>query len=225
VTVLATLAYRIEVPYPILLVLGGLVLGFLPKLPRVELPPELVFLIFLPPLLYVSAIFTSWRDFRANLRPISLLSIGLVIFTTCAVAAVAHTTIEGLTWAAAFTLGAIVSPTDAIAATAVAQRLGVPRRIIAIIEGESLINDATGIVAYRIAVAAVTAGVFSLWEAGLSFVVGAAGGVLFGLAIGWTVLWWRRHTSQEPSIQNTISLLTPFAAYLLAEELPTYLWE
>ena len=120
VAVLATLASRLKIPYPILLVLGGLVLGFLPKLPRVELPPELVFLIFLPPLLYVSAIFTSWRDFRANLRAISLLSVGLVIFTTCAVAAVAHATIEGLTWPAAFVLGAIVSTTDAIAATTVA---------------------------------------------------------------------------------------------------------
>ena len=225
VAVLATLASRIQVPYPILLVLGGLVLGFLPGLPRVELPPELVFLIFLPPLLYVSAIFTSWRDFRANLRAISLLSVGLVIFTTCAVAAVAHATIEGMTWQASFVLGAIVSPTDAIAATTVAQRLGVPRRIITIIEGESLVNDATGIVAYRIAVAAVAAGVFSLWEAGLAFVVGGIGGVLFGLAIGWIVVWGRRHASQDPPIQNTISLLTPFAAYLLAEELPTYPWE
>jgi CPA1 family monovalent cation:H+ antiporter len=120
VTVLATLASRIEVPYPILLVLGGLVLGFLPGLPRVELPPDLVFLIFLPPLLYVAALLTSWRDFRANLRPISLLAIGLVIFTICAVTAVAHAAIEGLTWPAAFALGAIVSPTDAIAATTVA---------------------------------------------------------------------------------------------------------
>ena len=224
-TVLATLASRIQVPYPILLVLGGLVLGFLPGLPRVELPPELVFLIFLPPLLYVSAIFTSWRDFRANLRAISLLSVGLVIFTTCAVAVVAHAIIDGLTWPAAFALGAIVSPTDAIAATTIAQRLGVPRRIVTILEGESLVNDATGIVAYRIAVAAATAGVFSLWEAGLSFVVGGIGGVLVGLAIGWTVLWGRRHASQDPSVQNTISLLTPFATYVLAEEMPTYLWE
>lgn len=225
VAVLATLASRLRVPYPILLVLGGLVLGFVPGLPRVELPPDLVFLIFLPPLLYVSALFTSWRDFRANLRPISLLAVGLVIFTTCAVAAVAHATVEGLTWPAAFALGAIVSPTDAVAATTVAQRLGVPRRIVTVLEGESLVNDATGIVAYRIAVAAVTAGVFSLWEAGLSFVVGSIGGVLVGLAIGRAVLWARRYASQDPSIQNTISLLTPFAAYLLAEELPTYLWE
>jgi monovalent cation/hydrogen antiporter len=227
VAALATLANRVEVPYPILLVLGGLVLGFVqefvPALPQVELDPEVVFLLFLPPLLYVSALFTSWRDFRANLRPISLLAVGLVLMTTCAVAAVAHWAV-GLPWAAAFVLGAIVSPTDAIAATAIAQRLGVPRRIVTILEGESLVNDATGIVAYRIAVAAVVTGTFSLWEAGLQFVVGAAGGIAVGLAVGWAVLWARQHVSEDPSVQNTISLLTPFAAYLLAEELPPYLW-
>ncbi len=219
VAALATLASKIKVPYPILLVLGGLILGFVPGLPPVELPPELVFLIFLPPLLYVSALFTSWRDFRANLRPISLLAVGLVIFTTCVVALAAHALIEDLTWASAFALGAIVSPTDAIAATTVAQRLGVPRRIVTILEGESLVNDATGIVAYRIAVVAVTAGVFSIWEAGLNFVAGSIGGVLIGLAVGRAVLWARRHVSDDPSVQNTISLLTPFVAYLSAEEL------
>ena len=220
---LATLANRVGVPYPILLVLGGLVLGFTPGLPRVELEPKVVFLLFLPPLLYVSAIFTSWRDFRANLRPISLLAVGLVLMTTCMVAAVAHWGI-GLSWAAAFALGAIVSPTDAIAATAVAQRLGVPRRIVTILEGESLVNDATGIVAYRIAVGAVVVGTFSLWQAGVQFVVGAIGGVAVGLAVGWVVLWARRHVSEEPNVQNTISFLTPFAAYLLAEEPSHYLW-
>ena len=223
VAALATLANRVGVPYPILLVLGGLVLSFVPGLPRVKLDPEVVFLLFLPPLLYVSALFTSWRDFRANLRPISLLAVGLVLMTTCTVAAVAHWAV-GLPWAAAFVLGAIVSPTDAIAATAIAQRLGVPRRIVTILEGESLVNDATGIVAYRIAVAAVVTGTFSLWEAGLQFVVGAAGGIATGLAVGWAILWARRHVSEDPSVQNAISLLTPFAAYLLAEELPPYLW-
>jgi monovalent cation/hydrogen antiporter len=227
VAALATLANRIKVPYPIVLVLGGLALGFVselvPGLPRITLEPDVVFLLFLPPLLYVSAIFTSWRDFRANLRPISLLAVGLVLMTTCAVAAVAHWAV-GFPWAAAFVLGAIVSPTDAIAATAVAQRLGVPRRIVTILEGESLVNDATGIVAYRIATAAVVTGAFSLWDAGLQFVVGAAGGIAVGLAVGWFVIWARRHVSEEPNVQNTISLLTPFAAYLPAEELPPYLW-
>jgi monovalent cation/hydrogen antiporter len=136
---------------------------------------------------------------------------------------VAHWAI-GLPWAAAFVLGAIVSPTDAIAATAIAERLGVPRRIVTILEGESLVNDATGIVAYRIAVAAVVVGTFSLWQAGLQFVVGAVGGIAVGLAVGWVVLWARRHVSEDPSVQNTISLLTPFSAYLLAEEPSRYAW-
>ncbi|HET7479235.1 MAG TPA: Na+/H+ antiporter [Rubrobacteraceae bacterium] len=224
VAILATLADRIRVPYPILLVIGGLAMGFVPGLPKVELEPDVVFLLFLPPLLYVSALFTSWRDFRANLRPISLLAIGLVLMTTCVVAAVAHWVV-GLPWAAAFVLGAIVSPTDAIAATAVAQRLGVPRRIVVVLEGESLVNDATGIVAYRIAVTAVAAGAFSLWEAGLQFVVGAVGGVAVGLAVGWIIIWARRHVSENASVQNTISLLSPFAAYLLAEEPSHYAWQ
>src|SRR5215213_6424652 len=224
VAALATLATRLGVPYPILLVLGGSALGFVPGLPSVELDPELVFLLFLPPLLYVSALFTSWRDFRANIRPISLLAVGLVLMTTFVVGAVVHTVI-GLPWAAAFVLGAIISPTDAIAATTVAQRLGVPRRIVTVLEGESLINDATGIVAYRVAVAAVLTGAFSVWEAGLQFAVGAFGGVAVGFAVGWLVVWTRRHLSEDPSVQNIVSLLTPFVAYLAAEELPHRLWE
>lgn len=223
VAALATLAARLKIPYPIFLVVGGSLLGFVPGLPRIELDPEMVFLIFLPPLLYVSALFTSWRDFRANIRPISLLAVGLVLITTVIVAVIAHFLV-GLPWAAAFVLGAIVSPTDAIAATTVARRLGVPRRIVTVLEGESLVNDATGIVAYRIAVAAVVTGAFSFLEASLQFVVGAAGGVAFGLATGWLVVWARRRLSEDPSVQNTLSLLTPFASYLLAEELPTYLW-
>jgi monovalent cation/hydrogen antiporter len=224
VAALATLATRLKIPYPILLVIGGSALGFVPGLPPVVLDPELVFLLFLPPLLYVSAIFTSWRDFRANIRAISLLAVGLVLMTTFVVGAVVHT-VTGIPWAAAFVLGAIVSPTDAIAATAVAQRLGVPRRIVTILEGESLVNDATGIVAYRVAVAAVVTGAFSIWEAGLQFVVGAAGGIAAGFAVGWIVVWARRHLSEDPSVQNTVSLLTPFVAYLAAEELPHSLWE
>jgi CPA1 family monovalent cation:H+ antiporter len=223
VAALATLAMRLRIPYPILLVVGGSLLGFVPGLPRVELDPDLVFLLFLPPLLYASAVFTSWRDFRANVRTISLLAVGLVLMTTFVVAAVVHFVI-GLPWAASFVLGAIVSPTDAIAATAIARRLGVPRRIVTILEGESLVNDATGIVVYRIAVAAVVTGAFSAWEAGLQFVVGAAGGIAFGFLIGWVVVWTRRHLADEPSIQTTVSLLTPFVAYLVAEELPPYVW-
>jgi monovalent cation/hydrogen antiporter len=224
VAALATLAARLEVPYPILLVLGGSVLGFVPGLPQVKLEPEIVFLLFLPPLLYVSALFTSWRDFRTNIRAISLLAVGLVLMTTFVVAAVIHA-VADLPWAAAFVLGAIVSPTDAVAATTIAQRLGVPRRIVTVLEGESLVNDATGIVAYRVALAAVVTGAFSLWEAGLQFVVGAAGGIAVGFGVGWLVVWARRHVSEDPSVQNIVSLLTPFVAYLAAEELPHGLWE
>ena len=133
-------------------------LGFVPGFLRVELEPDMMFLLFLPPLLYVSAIFTSWRDFQANLRPLSLLAVGLVLMTTCVIAVMAHLVI-GLPWAAAFALGAIVSPSDAISATAIAQRLGLPRRIVTILEGESHVNDATGIVAYRIATALRNEGV------------------------------------------------------------------
>lgn len=224
VVALATQANRITVPYPILLVLGGLVLGFVPGLPRIELHPEVVFLLFLPPLLYVSAIFTSWRDFRVNLRPISLLAVGLVLVSVCVVAAVAHWAM-GFSWAAAFVLGVIVSPADAIAAMSIAQCLGVPRRIVTILEGESLINDATGIVAYRIAVVAVVLGTFSVWKAGLQFVIGAVGGIVVGLAMSWVAIWARRHVADDPNIQNTISLLTPFATYLLAEEPSQWAWE
>src|SRR5687767_10444197 len=154
VTALAWLASRLKLPYPILLVLGGLAIGFVPGLPRheLELHPELVFLFFLPPLLYYAGLLTSWRDFKANLRPISLLAVGLVFFTTVLVAVVAHTWM-GMSWPAAFALGAIVSPPDAVAATSVLHRLAVPRRVVHILEGESLVNDAGALVVYRIAIA------------------------------------------------------------------------
>src|SRR5438309_6833531 len=165
VVALAIIAPRLHIPYTILLVLGGLLLGFVPGLPRFTLDPDVVFLLLLPPLLYSSAWLTSWRDFRANLRPISLLALGLVLATTVVVAVVAHVLIPGLPWAVAFVLCAIVSPTDAVAATAIAQRLGIAQRIVPILQGESLVNDATGLVAYRFAVAAVVTGVFSPFEA------------------------------------------------------------
>src|SRR6266478_7820603 len=148
---LALLGKRLPVPLPILLVIGGLMLGLIPGLPRVALDPDLVFVFILPPLLYPAALFTSWRDFRANLRPILLLAVGLVLFTTASVGFLAHHFIQDLPLAAAFVLGAIISPPDAISATAIAQRLRVPRRIVTILEGESLVNDATALVAYRLA--------------------------------------------------------------------------
>ncbi len=215
---LALAAPRLKIPYPILLIIGGLVLGFIPGLPRFQLDPELIFLLFLPPLIYSSAWSTSWRDFKDNFRPILLLATGLVLFTTLLVGIVAHAIVPSLPWAAAFVIGAIVSPTDAIAATSIAQRLGVPRRIVTIIEGESLVNDSTGLVAYQFAVAAVVTGAFSLWSASLLFVVESAGGILIGLALGWCLTFVHRHLD-NPTLEIVITLLTPFAAYLLAEEI------
>jgi Na+/H+ antiporter len=211
---LATLATRLRLPYPILLVLGGLLLGFVPGLPRIELNPELILVLFLPPLIYSSAWLTSWREFRANLRPILLLSLGLALVTILVIAGVAHT-IAGLSWPVAFVLGAVVSPTDAVAASATARQLGLPRRIVTVIEGESMVNDATGLVAYRFAVAAVVIGSFSLWQASLQFVVVSLGGLVIGLVIAWPVAWLHRHLDDAP-IEITITLLTPYAAYLLA---------
>ncbi len=223
VAALATLARRVGVPYPILLVLGGLGVALMPGLPPVELEPDVIFLLFLPPLLFGAAYFTSWRDFRANLRPIGLLAVGLVLATTGAVAVVAHL-VTGLPWAAAFVLGAVVSPTDAIAATAIAQRLGVPRRIVTILEGESLVNDATGIVAYRLA-AGVAAGTvaFSVAGAGAQFLVGSVGGVLIGLVAGWLMVGTLRFLD-DPPVEVAVSLLTPFITYIAAEEGPHLLW-
>src|SRR5437762_1351448 len=176
VAVLALVARKLTVPYPILFVIGGLLLGLIPKLPKVRLDPELVFLFFLPPLLFPAALFTSWRDFRANLRPISLLAIGLVLLTTVAVAYLAHYFMN-LPLAAGFVLGAIVSPPDAIAATAIADRLRVPRRIVTILEGESLVNDATALIAYRFAVISLATGTFSLGGATAQFFWVAFGGI------------------------------------------------
>src|SRR6266576_3148472 len=217
VAVLALVARKLTIPYPILFVIGGLLLGWIPKLPKVRLDPELVFLFFLPPLLFPAALFTSWRDFRANLRPISLLAIGLVLFTTIAVALLAHHFMD-LPLDAGFVLGAIVSPPDAIAATAIADRLKVPRRIVTILEGESLVNDATALVAYRFAVVAVVTGSFSLAHAsGQLFMVGI-GGFLIGLAVGWLAEQFHKRVDDAP-IEITVSLLTPFVAYLAAERL------
>src|SRR6266496_2825778 len=207
VAVLALVARKLTIPYPILFVIGGLLLGLIPKLPKVQLNPEVIFLFFLPPLLFPAALFTSWRDFRANLRPIVLLAVGLVLFTTAGVGLLAHYVI-GLPLAAGFVLGAIVSPPDAIAAAAIAERLSVPRRVVAILEGESLVNDATALVAYRFAVAAVVSGSFSLARATGQFFVVALGGILIGLAVGWIAAWFHKHVDDAP-VEITVSLLTP----------------
>src|SRR6266571_2568498 len=215
---LALLGRRLRVPLPILLVIGGLMLGLIPGLPRVALDPELVFVFFLPPLLYPAALFTSWRDFRANLRPILLLAVGLVLFTTAAVGSLAHYFIPDLPLTAGFVLGAIVSPPDAIAAAAIAERLRVPRRIVTILEGESLVNDATALVAFRFAVAAVATGSFSFGHAGARFLIVALGGIGVGLIVGYLTVLIQKPIDDAP-IEITLSLLTPFAAYLPAEQL------
>ena len=213
---LATVARRFAIPYPIVLVVGGLFLGFVPGLPDVRLDPDIVFLLFLPPILYSAAVRTSFRHFRENARPIGLLAVGLVLTTMVAVAVVAHAIVPGLPWAAAFALGAIVSPPDAVAATAIVRRLGLPQRVVTILEGESLVNDATALVAYRMALAALATGVFSIAEAGARFVLVAAGGIAMGAAAGWFAARVRRRVDDPPT-QITLSLLTPYFAYLPAE--------
>ena len=208
----------VRVPYPILLVLGGCVIGFVPGTPHVELSPDLVLVAVLPPLLYAAAYFTSLRELRTNLKAISLLAVGLVLLTTVAVAVVAHAVIPGLAWPGAFVLGAIVSPTDPTAATAIAQRLGLPPRLIALIEGESLVNDGTALVAYRFAVAAVVTGSFSLLEASWRFVVIVVGGIAVGLVVGYLIRQLRRRIDNPP-VEITIALLSGYFGYLPAQAL------
>jgi monovalent cation/hydrogen antiporter len=213
---LLALAELIRIPYPIPLVLGGLVLGFVPGMPRIELPPDIVLVAVLPPLLYGAAFFSPLRELRTNAKPIGLLAIGLVLTTTVAVAAVAHAAIPGLDWPTAFVLGAIVSPTDPTAATAIAQRLGLSRRLVALVEGESLVNDGTALVAYRFAVAAVVTGSFSLAAASGRFVLNIVGGILVGLAVGFVIREVRRRLDNPP-VEITISILSGYFAYLPAE--------
>ncbi len=213
---LSALARRLSVPYPIVLVIGGALFGFVPGLPEVRLDPEVVLLVFLPPLLYGSAIFANFNDLRANLRALTLSTVGLVLATMCAVAWAAHALIPGLPWEAAFVLGAIVSPTDPLAAATIMRRLDAPRRMVSTIEGEGLVNDATALVAYRVAVGAVVAGSFSLADAGLKFVLGAAGGVAIGIAVGWIVAEIRKRTT-DAQVSITISLLTGYAAFVPAD--------
>ena len=216
VATMLAIAPALRIPYPILLVLGGLVIGVIPGMPEFELPPELVFFGVLPPLLYSAAFFTSLRDLRATARPIGLLAVGLVAVTTVGVAVVAHEFVDGLTWPSAFVLGAIVSPTDPVAATSIARRLGVPRKLVTIVEGESLVNDGTGLVLYRVAVAAVVTGSFSAYYTGGLFLVSAGGGIAVGLGVGWLVRQIRKRLDNPPA-EITISLLTGYVAFIPAE--------
>jgi CPA1 family monovalent cation:H+ antiporter len=214
---LATLARRLAIPYPILLTVGGLLLGHLPGLPEVMLAPDLVLLLVLPPLLYAAAWDTTWRDFNRNRRGIALLAIGLVFTTMGSVAVMAHL-LFGLAWAPAFALGAIVSPTDALAATTILERVHAPRRLVAVLDGESLLNDASGLVAYRFAIAAVLGGGFSLVTAAEHFVLLAAGGVVVGVAVGFVATKILSRLDDRP-VEILVGVVGAYAAYMLAERL------
>jgi CPA1 family monovalent cation:H+ antiporter len=215
---LTALARIIDVPYPILLVVGGGLLGFIPGLPEVELDPDLVLLVFLPPLLFNAAYFASLHELRRDTRTIVLSSVALVLLTAAIVAVVAHSAIDGLSWGAAFALGAIVSPTDPLAATAIAQRLGVPPRLVAMIEGEALINDGSALVVYRTAVAAAVGGSFELLDAGWDFLVNVTGGIAIGLVAGVVLRRAFRLVQQDPLIGVTLSLVSGYLGYIPAEE-------
>ena len=215
--ILVTVARRLNVSQPIVLVLGGLLLALFPRLPEVRLDPEIVFLVFLPPLLYWDALHCSWRDFRDNWRPISLLAIGLVFTTTMAVMIVAHLML-GLPWGPAFVLGAVLGPTDTVAAGAILERFNLPRNLLAVLRGESLLNDALALVLYEAAVHVTQTKIYVWGSIAGRFCLAASGGILIGLAIGWVMLRIRRSTS-DPLTGNTTSLLTGFAAYLPADAL------
>ena len=216
VLILMAIARRLVIPYPMFLVLGGLALSFVPRVPVVHLDPDLVFLVFLPPVLWAAAYFTSLRDFRMNIRTISLLAVGLVIVTTAGVAAVARAIIPGMSWPVAFILGAIVSPPDAVAATAVARKLNLPHRLVTVLEGESLVNDATALVLYRAAIVAAVTGTFVLSATLVQFVVAAAGGIAIGLLVGALTRLALRFTDDSLAA-IAVTLVAPYAAWILGE--------
>ncbi len=213
----ALLARRLDIAPAILLLVAGIGLAFIPGVPRLELAPDLVLLLILPPLIYSASVAMSWRDFKANLRPITLLAIGCVIFTAGAVATATHYLL-GLPWAVGFLLGAIVAPPDVVAPLAIARRLRLPRRILVILEGEGLANDATALILYRFAVVAITTGAFSLPRASATFVAIVACEVVFGVAIGWLSLRLRKWAN-DPKVELTLSLLTPYIAFWVPEHL------
>lgn len=216
VLALTTVAQKIVLPYPILLVLGGLLLALIPKVPTVSLNPDLVFLVFLPPILWAAAYFTSWREFRENLRPISLLAIGLVTATMIGVAVMARWLLPGMGWPEALALGAIVSPPDAVSATAIGKRLHIPRRIVTILEGESLVNDASALVLYRAAVAAAIGSGFDLGATLLQFVFATIGGVGIGLLVSMAARW-AMCAARDSFTEIAITLLSPYVAWVISE--------
>lgn len=218
ITFLGILSNKYKFPFPIVLVLAGVAISLVPGLPVIVLNPDIVFVIFLPPLLYAASWNTSWHSFKASIRPITMAAVGLVLFTTALVAATAYFLIPGLSWPVAFLIGAIVSPPDAVAATSLTSGLGLHPKIITLLEGESLVNDASGIIAYRYALAAITAGNFVFWQAGLNFLLVVGAGIGIGLGIGYLLFLVHKKFVCDPIIEVTLTFLTPFASYLLAEE-------
>src|ERR1700728_3995287 len=216
ISLVGVVAKRLQIPPAILLVITGVGLALIPGLPSLQLAPDLVLLLVLPPIIYWDAVKMSWKEFRFNLRPITLLAIGCVVFTTVAVAAATHFLL-GFPWAVGFVLGAIISPPDAVAPLAIARRMQLPRRLLVILEGEGLANDATALVLYRFAVTAVSVGSFSLVQAAGTFGAILAGEVVWGIGVGWIMLRLRRWV-REPGVEFLLSLLTPFIAYWPPEE-------
>jgi Na+/H+ antiporter len=215
--VLRMVAERLMVPYAAVLVIGGLLLAFVPGLPRVALPPDVLFLVFIPPLLYAGSINFPLREIRREVGPIVRLSVVMVLVSTAAVAVVAHALHPSFTWAAAITLGAIVAPPDPVAVLSIMRSLRIPRDLISILEGEGLLNDATALVTYRLAIVAAVTGMFSPSQAAVQFLAGGAGGIAIGLLLGVVVTRVHRVTQSVPVVSDTVSLLTPFASYLLAD--------
>jgi CPA1 family monovalent cation:H+ antiporter len=215
--VVAVAARKLNVAPSILLVIAGVGLALIPGLPAMELAPELVLLLILPPLIYTAGVSMSWREFKFNLRPITLLAFGCVVFTTCAVAAAANWFL-GLPWAVGFLLGAIVAPPDVVAPLAIARRLGLPRRVMLVLEGEGLANDATALILYRFAVVAVLTGTFSLANAAGTFALIVVGEIAYGIGVGWLSLRLRRWAN-DPRVEITLSLMTPYIAYWIPEHL------
>jgi monovalent cation/hydrogen antiporter len=218
---LSPLIDKLKLPYPVLLVMAGLAIGFIPVLPDLALDPEIVLIVFIPPLLYDVASHTSWREFKTNIRPISALGISLVFFTTTAVAVTAHYFIPDFGWPLAFLLGAIVSPPDAAATTGIIKGLGLNKKVISVLEGESLVNDASALIAYRYALAAVITGSFVFWKAGLQFLLVAGGGILVGVLVGFILIFIHKRINSYPIVETSLTLLTPFLSYLAAEQVHT----
>jgi Na+/H+ antiporter len=215
---LTAIANKRKLPYPVLLVVAGLIIGVVPQLPNLALDPDVVFVIILPPLLYDAASKTSWHEFRTSIRPISALAITLVFFTTMAVAVTAHFLIPGFSWPLAFVLGAVVSPPDAVAASGIIKGLGLNQKVITILEGESLVNDASALIAYRYAVTAVTTGAFVFWKAGLQFLIVAGVGILIGVIVGSLFVLAHKKIENNPLVETSLTLLAPFVSYLAAEQ-------